>query len=183
MTEELQQTIGRIRNGDQMAFRKLVEHYQHMAFTLAFRILGNEEDAKDAVQDGFVKVWQNIETYNPANKFSAWIYRIMANTAIDRSRKIRRNNEVALDEASDKFLRMKKHDPNRIMDNLEIARMIKALAGDLPEKQQAVFILRDIQGMESSEVQAILGISEVHVKSNLHHARKAIRKKLSGLFN
>lgn len=182
MQENLQNTIRRIIEGDQEAFRKLVEAYQHQAFVLAFRILRDEEEAKDAVQEGFVKIWRNIKNYNTANKFSAWMYRIMANCSIDRIRKIHRRNEVTLEEDREDITGIRKTEPDMIMDNKEIARTIRILAGKLPEKQQAVFILRDIQGMESAEVQTILGISESQVKSNLHHARRSIRSKLEMIF-
>lgn len=183
MQEKWQEIISRIKLSDQSAFRELVEHYQHKAFSLTFRILGDEEEAKDAVQEGFIKIWQNIKNYNPASQFTSWMYRIMANCAIDRFRKIRRQNEVALDLVPEKLHKIYTNEPDVTMDNTEMASMIRMLAGNLPEKQQLVFILRDIQGMESSEVQSVLGISETQVKSNLHHARKSIRKKIESIFN
>ncbi|MBE0648486.1 MAG: RNA polymerase sigma factor [Bacteroidales bacterium] len=182
MQEKWQEIITRIIAGDQEAFREVVEYYQHQAFSLTFRILGNEEEAKDAVQEGFIKLWQNIKSYNPANKFTSWMYRIMANCAIDRYRKLQRQNEVTINLVPETSMRSFYGDPNTSMDNQEIARMIRLLAGKLPEKQQLVFILRDIQGMESAEVQTVLGISETNVKSNLHHARKSIREKIDRIF-
>lgn len=182
MQKNLQEIIGRVISGDQEAFREVVEHYQHQAFSLAFRILGDEEEAKDAVQDGFIKLWQHVEKYNPDNKFSSWMYKIMANSAIDRIRKIRRLQEVSLEAFSDKFEKICAGEPDVTMDNKEIARMIGMLADGLPRKQRLVFILRDIQGMDSAEVQNILGLSENNVKSNLHHARKLIREKIDRIF-
>ena len=182
MQEKLQEIIPRIIKGDQEAFRSIVDHYQHPAFTLTFRIIGDEEEAKDAVQEGFIKIWQRIESYKPFHKFSSWMFRIMANCAIDKVRKIRRRNEVTMEEVSGKLQKIYSGDPDVTMDNKEMARMIRILAGRLPEKQQLVFILRDIQGMESPEVQDILGISETRVKSNLHHARKSIREKIDRIF-
>jgi len=178
MQEALQENIRNILKGDQEAFSTIVKYYQQQAFALTFRILGDEEEAKDAVQEGFIKIWQHIESYKPANKFSSWMYRIMANCAIDRVRKIRRRNEVAMEEFSEKISKNYLGDPDVAMDNKEMARIIRILAGNLPEKQQLVFILRDIQCMESAEVQVILGLSETNVKSNLHHARKSIREKI-----
>ncbi|MFC2102178.1 RNA polymerase sigma factor [Bacteroidota bacterium] len=183
MQENWQEIISRIKSSDQSAFRELVEHYQHKAFSLTFRILGDEEEAKDAVQEGFIKIWQNIRSYNPASKFTSWMYRIMANCAIDRYRKLQRQNEVTIDLVPETSMNGLSSDLSAAMDNQEIARTIRFLSGKLPEKQQLVFILRDIQGMESYEVQSVLGISETQVKSNLHHARKSIRKKIEAVFN
>jgi RNA polymerase sigma-70 factor (ECF subfamily) len=182
MKEKWQEIITRIIAGDQDAFREVVEYYQHQAFSLTFRILADEEEAKDAVQEGFIKIWQNMRSYNSANEFTSWMYRIMANCAIDRYRKLKRQNELAIDLFPETSMAGSSGDPNASMDNQEIARTIRSLAGKLPEKQQLVFILRDIQGMESVEVQTVLGISEANVKSNLYHARKSIREKIDRIF-
>ncbi len=182
MKENWQEIITRIIKGDQEAFREVVTSYQHQAFSLTFRILGNEEEAKDAVQEGFIKIWQNIKSYNPASQFTSWMYRIMANCAIDRFRKLRRQLEVPIEQVPESWFAGNRNEPNALMDNKEMALMISFLADKLPEKQQLVFILRDIQGMESAEVQVILGISETQVKSNLHHARRSIREKIDRIF-
>lgn len=182
MKEDLQDIIPNIISGDQKAFRTLMEQFQQPAFALAFRILGHEEEAKDAVQEGFIKIWQNIRTYTPGKKFSSWMFRIISNCAIDRLRKIRRQHEVRYEEVAVTLGKFSSDDTDTKMDNREIAQLVQFLARDLPEKQQLVFILRDIQGMESIEVQEILGLSENTVKSNLHHGRKTIRQKIERMF-
>ncbi|NQV03530.1 MAG: sigma-70 family RNA polymerase sigma factor [Bacteroidia bacterium] len=155
MQENLQEIFRRIKKGDQEAFRRVVEHYQQPAFTLAFRILGDEEEAKDAIQEGFIKIWQHLERYNPTQKFSSWMFRIMANCAIDRIRKIRRRNEVTLEQVPEIMEKACSQDSEITLDNREMAQLIRILAGELPEKQQLVFILRDIEGMESAESEEI----------------------------
>jgi len=182
MQEKWQEIIPRIIKGDQTAFRELVRFYQHQAFTLTFRILGDEDEAKDAVQEGFIKIWQHIGTYHPGNKFSSWMNRIMSNCAIDRYRKIRQMKEVKMENYSEIIEKIVDSGPDLKMDNKEIAQIIRLMASALPEKQRLVFILRDIQGMDSSEVQEVLGLSDTTVKSNLHHARRSIRNKIDRLF-
>ena len=90
MPENLHETIACIRNGDRTAFRKLVTMYQQPAYRLAFRILGNEEEARDAIQECFIKVWQKIGSFDTSREFVPWMYRILANTSLDRLRTMKR---------------------------------------------------------------------------------------------
>jgi RNA polymerase sigma-70 factor, ECF subfamily len=145
---------------------------------VAFRITCDEEEARDAVQESFIKIWENLEQYDMDRSFSAWMMKIVVNTAIDRKRQMNRHRMIRLDDAA-KVLEAQ--DPHLFLkenDNKEMAALIHWLAEGLPEKQQLVFILRDLQGMESEEVQEILKMSADSVKSNLHIARAAIRAKL-----
>lgn len=167
-----------VKKGDQAAFRTLVEEYRQKAFSMAFRILCDEEEARDIVQDSFIKIWQKIGTYDMSMKFSTWLYKIVANTAIDRMRQIRRHNHVNLDKAIVKIDHLNIENMQKEADNKETARLIRWLADGLPEKQQIVFIMRDLEGIDSPEVRKILNMSENSVKSNLYHARAAIREKL-----
>ncbi|TSA26655.1 MAG: sigma-70 family RNA polymerase sigma factor [Bacteroidetes bacterium] len=183
MQQNLQETITRSLEGNQEAFRSLVDHYQQPAFTLAFRILCDEEEAKDAVQEGFIKVWSHLNRYDKTQPFSSWLFRIIANCSIDRVRKIRRRNEITLEQIEITLERIRTEDPGTTLDNQEIARLIRFLASGLPEKQQLVFILRDIQGMDSAEVKEVLGIPDTLIKSNLYHARKSIREKLEKIYS
>ncbi len=178
MLNNPQELATKIKHGDQAAFRQLIEGFHQYAFALTFRILCDEEEAKDAVQEGFIKIWEKICSFDPSHKFTTWISRIFTNSAIDRLRSIKRHNLVRLDQVPDKLEMICAGSSDTKLDNQEMAQLIRSLAGDLPEKQQLVFILRDIQGMESSEVQEVLDLSETVVKSNLYHARKRIRRKL-----
>lgn len=178
MPENLQETIGCIRNGDHTAFKKLVEMYQQPAYRLAFRILGNEEEAKDAVQESFIKIWQKIGSYDSSREFIPWMYRILANTSADRMRTIRRHEWVPIDLVSQKLVALQQRDQGTPADNHDLAILIKGLAGKLPETQKMVFILRDVEGMSSEEVEAITELTGNAVKSNLYHARKSVRERL-----
>ncbi len=175
MQENLSHIIHQIQLGDKVAFRLLVEQYQQQVYAMAFRILCDEDEARDAVQECLIRVWKNIGSYNPEKNFKNWIFRILTNIAIDRLRSIKRLKHVAIDQVGD----LEGFNQDRKMDNEEVARWIRLLADDLPEKQRLVFILRDVQGMESQEVEYLLNINETQVKSNLYHARKAIRTKLN----
>jgi RNA polymerase sigma-70 factor, ECF subfamily len=178
MPENLQGTIRCIRDGDHAAFRKLVTMYQQPAYRLSFRILGNEEEARDAVQESFIKIWRKIGSFDPSREFIPWMYRIIVNTSTDRLRTIHRHTMVPIDLVSQKLEEVMQRDSSTAADNHEIAILIEGLTGMLPEKQRLVFILRDIEGMTSNEVELIAEMTETSVKSNLYHARKSVRERL-----
>jgi RNA polymerase sigma-70 factor (ECF subfamily) len=178
MPTDLLEIIEKVKNGDQAAFRRIVEEYRQLAFGMAFRIMCNEEEARDVVQDSFIKIWQKIGTYDMSQKFSTWICKIVANTAIDRMRQIKRHNLVNIDKVVTLIDRLNQGIDQQDFENEDTARIISWIAQGLPEKQQMVFILRDLQGVDSPEVQQILHMSETSVKSNLYHARLAVKEKL-----
>ncbi len=183
MPEDLQELIEGLQRGDRQAYKTLVRMYQQRAFRVSFRILCHEEEALEAVQESFIRIWNKITTYRSELRFEAWIFRIFANTAIDRLRAMKRRPTVSLDEFPERLLPGRTADAESALDNREIARTIRILSEELPEKQKLVFILRDIEEMESEEVQAVLGMSEDSVKSNLWHARKAVRERLSKIYS
>lgn len=178
MLTDLQEIIERVIRGDQAAFRRIVEEYRQQAFSMAFRIVCDEEEARDIVQESFIKIWQRMETYDMKQKFSTWMYKIVANCAIDRMRQINRHKLVSLDKVISTIDCINLDDTQVEVDNKETARLIMWISEGLPEKQKIIFIMRDLQGVDSSEVQQILNLSETSVKSNLYHARRAIREKL-----
>jgi RNA polymerase sigma-70 factor (ECF subfamily) len=178
MPEDLQKIIRGVRNGDHAAFRILVTMYRQPTYRLAFRILGNEEEARDAVQECFIKIWQKVGSFDPSREFIPWMYRILVNTATDRLRKIHRHTMVPIDLVIRKLEALQQNDATTPADNHDLAILIKGLADMLPEKQKLVFILRDIEGMSSEEVELITELNETSVKSNLYHARRKVREQL-----
>lgn len=178
MPENFQEIITGIRNGDHPAFRKLVEMYQQPAYRLAFRILGNEEEARDSVQESFIKIWQKIDSFDPSREFLPWMYRILVNTSTDRLRTLKRHSMISIDMVSQKIGAFLQNESDVPVDNHDLAIIIKGIADMLPEKQRLVFILRDIEGMSSGEVESITELTETSVKSNLYHARKKVRERL-----
>ncbi|MCD4664412.1 MAG: RNA polymerase sigma factor [Bacteroidales bacterium] len=183
MQADTEKIIQQIKNGDQKAFRVLVENHQQYAFSLAFRILCDEDEAKDAVQESFIKIWRSIKNYDEKMKFTTWMYKIVTNTAIDRFRSIKRLNQVNIETVYEKLEKQNHHNPGVQLDNRETAQLIRIISETLPEKQKLVFVLRDLQGLDSCEVEDILNLPETSVKSNLYHARKVIREKLNKILS
>lgn len=183
MQIEPKHIIKKAKKGDKDAFGQLVKHYQQYAFNLAFRIVCDEDDAKDIVQDSFIKIWKNMKDYLPKIKFTTWMYKIVSNTAIDHLRSNKKVLNVHLDDFQEKLMQYSIHSPETILNNKETGELIQLFADKLSKKQKLVFVLRDLQGLKSSEVEQILDLPETSVKSNLYLARKAIREKLQQILS
>jgi len=165
------------KKNDSSAFRKIVEEYQYMVYTLSFRLLCNEEEARDAVQDTFIKVWLNLNKYNTDQKFSTWLYTIGTNLCLDKLKK-RKNiiQQNSNDEALLNLVSSENIEQNLI--NSELGEIILSLTNELTPKQKVVFTLRFLEELEVEEIIIITGLSAEKIKSNLYLARQTIRKKL-----
>jgi RNA polymerase sigma-70 factor, ECF subfamily len=164
--------------GDLSAFRTLVERHQHYVYSLAIRSVPHREDAEDIVQDTFIKVWLNLRFFDYRGKFTTWVYRIVANLCIDRLRSAKRFSTVAAASEEINLLWINGQDEMKKVEEKDLAGQIKMLADHLSPKQRMVFILRDLQDLSIEEVSQVMKISEGSVKTNLYHARNAIRLNL-----
>lgn len=178
--DKVQDMIWRSREGDLSAFQQLVEHYQHYAYILAFRLLGDDEDAKDAVQEAFIRVWKHIKNFNLSSKFTTWFYRIVTNLCLDRIKAQKRKNRVFSQGIGQDQLLVptNKKNPEENCINKYLAGTIIRLSEALTPKQHIVFVLRDLQDLDTKEVARISGMSVNSVKSNLFYARRNIRERL-----
>ena len=162
------------REGDTNAFAGLVRLHQRRAYLVARAIVTVHEDAEDAVQEGFVRAWQAIERFDPTLGFGAWVNRIVANAALDitRRRKVRSTEELS-DALQSPF-----RDPAQ--DAELKSRLAEALA-QLPERARSVIVLHDIEGFTHVEIGEMLGIPGGTARSDLHHARQKLRALLKDL--
>jgi RNA polymerase sigma-70 factor (ECF subfamily) len=171
--------IERCRRGDANAFRKLVDNYQGMVYVFAFRMLCHEEDAKDVVQETFIKVWRNLGKYNAALKFTTWLYKITANCCYDHLRKGKqRKQHVEIDQVKHACEQMLQSNVEQKIINEDLAAVIGLLTHELTPKQKLVFTLKELEGFEVNEISAITNLSPEKIKSNLYLARKNIREQL-----
>ena len=173
---ELIRLINLSLQNDKNAFRQIVESHQYMIFALAFRMLGNEEDAKDIAQDTFIRIWTHLSDFNPEKKFSTWIYRITANLCLD---KLKRLKFIALDSNDFEVINSLSENFEFELTNKELGGIITALTNELSPKQKLVFTLRYIEELEVEEIIEITGLSAEKIKSNLYVARQTVRKKLA----
>lgn len=172
--------IIRCQNGDKEAFRRVVEAHQRMVFSLALKMLADEAEAEDVVQETFIRVWQNFGRYNPQLKFSTWLYSIASRLCIDRLKKMHRI--VALPDDESVLRRLTSDaDSHAALENKEWAALVRLLADGLSAKQKLVFTLCQLEGLSSDEAEQITGLSARQVKSNLYAARQTIRERLKKL--
>ncbi len=165
------------KRNDEKAFRKIVEYYQSMVYSLAFRILCNEEDAKDLVQETFIRVWQHLSSFDRNRKFSTWLYKIATNLCLDKLKSSNRNfQNTSMDDTLTNFINSE--DIEQTIINSELATIIHNLTNELTPKQKIVFTLRHLEELEVDEIVEISGMSADKIKSNLFLARQTIRKKL-----
>ena len=172
--------ISRCQQGDKEAFRWVVQTYQRMVFSLALKMMCDEEEAKDMVQETFIRVWQSIRSYDPQKTFSTWIYTIASRLCIDRLK--RANRIVALPEDQLALRRFaSENDSQQSLENKEWVSIVRTIADGLSDKQRLVFTLCQLEGLPSAEVEQITGLDAKQVKSNLYVARQTIRKRLKDL--
>ena len=183
--DKIPELIGRCAERDVLAFEQLVRQFQSYAFALAMRLLCNEEEASDAVQESFVRVWKHLDRYDRGRKFTTWLYTIVTNISLDRLRAIKRNRRLFSSRDEDPSIDdiQDERDLHEIQSNEELAGMIRALTDELPLKQRLVFTLRDLQDLSVEEVSQASGMSIGSVKTNLHYARRRIRQRMAEKYN
>ncbi len=169
--------IERARSGDAVAFDQIMIAHQQRVMATAWRMLGNREDARDAAQEVFLRLYKHLHKYDAQQEFSGWLYRIIINVCRDAARK-RKNYHSSFEAEIEAG-----HLPELIShDNSEDAAIkveqqaivIKALS-TLTEKERAVIVLRDLEGLTTEEVAQILGSSPTTVRSQISTARTKIK--------
>jgi RNA polymerase sigma-70 factor (ECF subfamily) len=164
--------IVRSGEGDQDAFRELVERYQGAVYNLAYRMLGGAEEAEDAAQEIFIRVYRQLARYDASRRFSTWVLAIATNHCIDQLRR-RRLQLVPLEDVIP-WARAREAGPEREALDRESRDEVQALLSRLPEKYRAPLILRYWQDLSCAEIAEILSVPEGTVKTQLHRARKAL---------
>ena len=170
--------IRAFQNGDQDAFAKLVGRYQERAFWVAYNMLGDTEEAKDAAQESFVRIYRAIDRFDFNMNFYTWLYRIVTNLSIDKLRKRKKHQSVRLNGLEEVI-----HDPSpeqqpsSRMERTELVREVRQLMDKLPEKYKSILVLRDIEGLSCKEISSITGASHATVRWRLHTARKLFKEK------
>ena len=169
------------RGGDEVAFAELVRRHQAGVRRCAARILSDAEEARDIAQLAFVRAWENLAKYDPSWSFSTWLNRIGTNLAIDvlRSRDSRERTHIAhLRLVGDSVGASAPRD----LAEVEVKRIFAELARELPPTQRAAFVLREVEGLDTSEVAAVLGCSEATVRNHVFQARVVLRKELAARY-
>jgi RNA polymerase sigma-70 factor (ECF subfamily) len=165
--------------GDRRAFDELIRLKRERVVRTAYQITGDLDDALDVAQGVFLKLWRGLERFDPRRRFDTWVYRITVNAAIDmlRSRGAQGvvqplPDEIAPTEPAAEL------DPERGLDSREVQRAFQRLAATLAPRQRAVFVLREIEGLETAEIATAMGVTESTVRNHLLQARRALRAGL-----
>lgn len=165
--------VARARTGDREAFDQLMICHQHRVLALAWRMLGNREEARDAAQETFLRVYRHLGKFDLERDFGAWLYRITVNVCRDQARKRSRSGESEEEEEMRELPGGDDVEGRAILS--EQKRLALRALGELSEKQRAALVLRDLEGYETEEVARILGSSPTTVRSQISQARTKLR--------
>lgn len=176
--------VQQAKAGDRAAFAGLVSAYEGKIYNLALRYLGSREDAMDASQEVFLRVFRFLPGFQEESGFSTWIYRIGVNVCKDMLHRRLKRAEQPLevpdeeDEGRPVDVPDLRYDPERIMEGAELRQALSDAILALPEQQREIIILRDIRGLSYEEIALALTLEAGTVKSRLFRARENLRKKL-----
>jgi len=183
--------VKKSQKGDYPSFEELVKRYEKKIYNLAYRIMGNKEDASDVLQETFLQAFKKLAGFKGKAKFSTWLYRIAVNICLMRKRKRKKMEIISLDvpiltKKEDEMKRELRDDwsesPLATLENKEVKKTLSEAIDLLPEEYRTVFLLRGLNGMSNEEVAEVLKISLPAVKSRLHRARLFLRDRLSQYF-
>ncbi len=184
--------VARAREGDQEAFRVLVERYQGRAHGLALRVLRDEEQARDAVQDAFLKVHSNLGRFENRSSFYTWLYRLVMNVCLDAKRRDRSSRFVDTPEvgdleriathesmpATEQHWRSHEEAPDDALERSELRVAVARAITALPDAARETLILREVEGLSYLEIAEALDIPKGTVMSRLHYARRRVQELL-----
>lgn len=175
----IEKTLG----GDLNAFGQLIQKHEKYAYTLAFRILKNQEDAEEVAQDAFMKVYYSLNSFEGKSKFTTWLYKIIYHEALGRLRKSKKTL-INLDEIIDT-----KETPTEFMSGIEQLHieerksLIKKALDTIKPSESAVLTLFYLEQQSIKEIEQITDLTESHIKILLHRGRKSLLSSLQKITN
>ncbi len=171
--------IEECRSGNLVRFRELVRLTTPFVYSVAFRMLGDEENARDIVQDTMVTVWQKIGKMKTAEAYKTWIYRIVMNRCYDKLRQQKNSPEIRGDDKAWNLIANTFTDVTvSQLESDEISAVVKIFTSRLSPKQKAVFVLSELEEMSHDEISEVTGMSKSTIKANLFFARKNISEMI-----
>ncbi|HEX9287762.1 MAG TPA: RNA polymerase sigma factor [Thermoanaerobaculia bacterium] len=171
----------RARGGDMVAFETLVTRKTPAVISVARRIVGDVEDARDVAQLVFLRVWEQLARYDEQFSFNTWLYRIATNLSIDFLRSSRSRERAH--GATLHLVRMREEMTGRettdALEDVELARLFQTVSGRLTGKQKAVFVLKEMEDCDTKEIAQILKCGESTVRNHLFNARRVLRREIA----
>ena len=183
--------LARLRARDESAFEEMVRTYGGRLLAVTRRIVGNEEDARDVVQDAFLNAFRSLDRFEGNSKLSTWLHRIAVNSALMRLRTRKRKPEQSIESLLPSFLDDGHHEErfqswdepvDKVMERAETRALVRTHIDELPEGYRTVLVLRDIEGLDTEETATMLGLTVNATKIRLHRARQALRTLLAPHF-
>jgi RNA polymerase sigma-70 factor, ECF subfamily len=180
----------RLKARDAKAYEQVMRELGPRLLATAVRMLGNEDDAREAVQDAFLQAFRNMQTFDGKSKFSTWMHRIVINACLMKLRTRRRKPSVSIETLLPKYNNdghmelpvqsWRRGETGNADDTPDesLRRRVREEIETLPEEYRAVLMLRDVEDLDTAETAVVLQISESAVKTRLHRARQALRAKL-----
>lgn len=184
-TSDERRVLEKLRQGDESACEALVRAHGGRLLSVARRYLKSEEDARDAVQEGFVAAFRSIRSFEGGSSLSTWLHRIVINACLMKLRSSRRRPETSIEGLLPKFDETghRVAEPEESRESAEVAldrsqtrRIVRDAIAQLPERYRSVLMLRDIEELSTAEVARLLDLTENAVKIRLHRARQALRR-------
>lgn len=176
--------VDRVLAGDRRAFESLVRKHERRVFRVTLAVLGNAEDAEEAMQDTFVKSFRHIQQFRRESRFTTWLTRIAVNEALQKRQA--RKDTVSLDEVGESEVKVLPHrsqqwheDPEKLYGKQEVRMMVEDAIRSLPPIYRETFVLRDVEGFRAEEAAEVLGLTLPAIKSRLLRARLLMREALA----
>lgn len=187
--------VRRAQKGDEAAFRQLVERHQRRAFAIALSLVRHEQDARDIVQDAFLRVHKSLPGFQGTSSFFTWLYRIVTNLAIDLVRRPGRNTDELEEDrqrssspgGADQpdplwVARIDGADPVDVLRRKELAERMRHAIDALPSYHKAVILMREVEGLSYEEMAEAMQVSKGTIMSRLFHARQKLQKALADCY-
>jgi RNA polymerase sigma-70 factor (ECF subfamily) len=178
MEEELERLAVAAREGDREAFDELVRRTYVDTYTLAVRLTANEEDARDVVQEAYLRAWKGIGRFRGDAQFTTWLYRITANCSYTLVQKRRRRRVEPLEPGDEPIEMALEAQPEAAAESAAMMGQLSAAVAELPPKLRSIVVLKDVYGLSHEAIADELGISVAAAKVRLHRGRKKLRDAL-----
>jgi RNA polymerase sigma-70 factor, ECF subfamily len=185
---DLERTLlRRLRDRDERAFRELIETHRDRVYNITFRMLGNRAEAEDIAQEVFITVFKTIDQFREESKFSTWLYRVTVNHCKNRIKYLARRHDRDRDELDEQSQGVngatvaspvRAAQPDRALESAQMEKLMQDAIATLDDDHRVVVVLRDIEDLSIEEICKITELPDGTVKSRLHRARLALRKKL-----
>ena len=166
------------RSGDRDAFDELVRRTYVDSYTLAVRLTADEEDARDVVQEAYLRAWKGIGRFRGDAQFTTWMYRIVANSASTHRQRRRRLRTTSIEDVREPFDDHPASSPEAVAESVATLEQLGAAVGQLSPRLRAIVVLKDVYGLPHEAIAEELGISVTAAKVRLHRGRKRLRDLL-----